>query len=489
MRVPARAVIVGTSISAALAFSACGPEPADPMTLSVTFLDANGRPVTGAYAALRALDGTASVATSDDSGRLRLELQARGAGMAEFASGPEVPHLRRQYAPLLLDGGEIEVVVRLTGSHAGVTYPESQPRSARWGLAVQRAMSIDAGQRPVQPLVFTAGDEAEDGRRIASVVDSLRSALHDEEDPEVRSALWYARLVAAHNGAPWQGMRAEAADSALAAMAPDAAVWGWAPHSVAELVAHAARIAEGALRDDSAPPAPGLDPETVAGREELASRRATAYLERIIDEHPDPRVSRGVLYGAMRQASARGRSAAAGALYDRLLSEFPGSREAELAAQSPPGEQLEEGDPAPDVSLPALDPASPDIGPSELAGPATLVDFWAAWCTPCVAEMPWIHDAHERFSGRGFDVVSVSFDGTPEDVHLFRRSYPMPWRHSFVGVRGLSGGEVAAAYGIDALPHAVLIGPTGRIIAGGGELRGERLAQTLERLLPSQAAP
>lgn len=53
------------------------------------------------------------------------------------------------------------------------------------------------------------------------------------------------------------------------------------------------------------------------------------------------------------------------------------------------------------------------------------------------------------------------------------------------GARDLMGeGEVAGAYGITALPSSVLVGPDGRILAQTHDLRGERLAETLARLLP-----
>ena len=112
------------------------------------------------------------------------------------------------------------------------------------------------------------------------------------------------------------------------------------------------------------------------------------------------------------------------------MAEFPGTAEARAAVQHAAGDHLSVGDTVPAVVLPALDSSAPAIRPEDLTGPATLVDFWAVWCTPCRAEVPVIRSAHERFAGRGFDVVSVSFDARREDVHRFRSREPMPWRHA-----------------------------------------------------------
>ena len=58
---------------------------------------------------------------------------------------------------------------------------------------------------------------------------------------------------------------------------------------------------------------------------------------------------------------------------------------------------------------------------------------------------------------------------------------PMPWRHAF-----LEGGwksPVCEAYGVKSIPKAVLVGPDGRIVASGADLRGDSLEPTLGKFL------
>lgn len=44
-----------------------------------------------------------------------------------------------------------------------------------------------------------------------------------------------------------------------------------------------------------------------------------------------------------------------------------------------------------------------------------LIDFWATWCQPCLAEMPHLEKMYEQYKSQGLLVVAVSMDG-PESI-------------------------------------------------------------------------
>lgn len=75
----------------------------------------------------------------------------------------------------------------------------------------------------------------------------------------------------------------------------------------------------------------------------------------------------------------------------------------------------EDGDLVPDVD-PALfrnrlEAVSGGTKPVwEEGAPATLVDFWASWCLPCLAELPHLQELQHRVEGRGMRVVLVNVD-------------------------------------------------------------------------------
>src|SRR5262249_44704656 len=63
-----------------------------------------------------------------------------------------------------------------------------------------------------------------------------------------------------------------------------------------------------------------------------------------------------------------------------------------------------------------------------LRGKYVLVDFWATWCAPCVAELPRVQDAYAKYRDRGFEVVGVSLDESKTAVTDFAKSRGIPWR-------------------------------------------------------------
>src|SRR5690606_37491361 len=119
---------------------------------------------------------------------------------------------------------------------------------------------------------------------------------------------------------------------------------------------------------------------------------------------------------------------------------------------------------------------------ASLLGTVYLLDFWAIWCSPCIREMPVLHAAYERFGDAGFEIVSVSFDETAEEVEAFRAErFPMPWPNVHVGAD--FGGDVARTFEVGALPKPLLVGADGRLVARDAAVRGANLERVLEQLL------
>ena len=81
-----------------------------------------------------------------------------------------------------------------------------------------------------------------------------------------------------------------------------------------------------------------------------------------------------------------------------------------LCQWAPVAGALEVGDAAPVLQGPTLDGGQ--FGAEQVAGKIVLVDFWATWCPPCVAELPDLAAVAERFAPQGLRVLAVSVDGT-----------------------------------------------------------------------------
>ena len=100
----------------------------------------------------------------------------------------------------------------------------------------------------------------------------------------------------------------------------------------------------------------------------------------------------------------------------------------------------------------------------DLRGKYVYIDVWATWCGPCRAEIPHLKKVEEKYHGKNIEFVSISVD-TDKDHEKWQK---------FVVDKELGGIQLFAdknwnsdfikAFGINAIPRFLLIGPDGKVI-------------------------
>jgi thiol-disulfide isomerase/thioredoxin len=115
-------------------------------------------------------------------------------------------------------------------------------------------------------------------------------------------------------------------------------------------------------------------------------------------------------------------------------------------------------------------------------GKVILVDFWATWCGPCIAELPNVKKNYEKYHEKGFDVVGISLDTDRKKLEAFLEEEGTKWANLFEDDAGWKH-PVAVHYGISGIPTVILVDQQGKVVSLNA--RGPELGKQLEKLLGS----
>jgi cytochrome c biogenesis protein CcmG, thiol:disulfide interchange protein DsbE len=119
---------------------------------------------------------------------------------------------------------------------------------------------------------------------------------------------------------------------------------------------------------------------------------------------------------------------------------------------------------------------------SDFRGKVVVLNFWASWCPPCVAEVDSLSALQRDISSRGGVVLGVSIDEDPDAYQQFLAEHHV----SFPTFRDPSQ-KIAGEYGTAMWPETYIIGTDGRIarkIVAQQDWDGPELEGYVESLLP-----
>lgn len=119
-----------------------------------------------------------------------------------------------------------------------------------------------------------------------------------------------------------------------------------------------------------------------------------------------------------------------------------------------------------------------DVDIAKLGGKVVLIDFWATWCGPCVAELPHVKEAYDKLHAKGFEIVGISFDEDRAALEKFVKDKSMAWPQFFDG-KGW-GNKFGQEFGINSIPSMWLVDKKGVLRDQNAR---EDLAAKVEKML------
>jgi thiol-disulfide isomerase/thioredoxin len=208
------------------------------------------------------------------------------------------------------------------------------------------------------------------------------------------------------------------------------------------------------------------------------SDRKGAEKDRAIDDfvQASPKDERGaelLMMAAERAEDSAGKLK----VYRRIVADYPSTFSGKAAAGSI---RQVEGIGKP-LELNFKDAISGEpVSMKELEGKVVVIDFWATWCGPCIAEMPTMKELYAKYKPKGVEFIGVSLDapesqGGLEKLKAFVKENDITWPQYYQG-KGWES-DFSSSWGIMGIPSVFIVDAKGNLHST--EARGQ-----LEELIP-----
>ena len=102
---------------------------------------------------------------------------------------------------------------------------------------------------------------------------------------------------------------------------------------------------------------------------------------------------------------------------------------------------------------------------SSLKGNVVLINFWATWCGPCIAEIPEFNELYEKYNPQKFEILGISVNDSESQLNRFIKKFPVSYKLLYGSMDDMN--TVIQQYGgFNSVPVSYLINREGMIVRG-----------------------
>jgi thiol-disulfide isomerase/thioredoxin len=130
----------------------------------------------------------------------------------------------------------------------------------------------------------------------------------------------------------------------------------------------------------------------------------------------------------------------------------------------------------------------------KLRGKVVVIDFWATWCGPCVAEMPKMKELYARYHDHGVEFIGVSLDQPPaqgglESLKRFVKEKGITWPQYYQGNGWKSA--FSSSWKINSIPRVFVVDQEGKLYSVDARGKLETIIPDLlkEKIAAAPAGP